>query len=113
MQEAWGRGGASAARGELVAYRKEYPDLPGASAESDVNRFGYELLARDRVDDAIQVFRWNTEDYPNSWNAWDRFGEAPVKQGEREKAIAAYRRSLELNPQSGSGREALRQLTGS
>ena len=113
MQEAWGRGGASAARGELVAYHKEYPDLPGASAESDVNRFGYELLARDRVDDAIQVFRWNTEDYPNSWNAWDSFGEALVKKGEREKAIAAYRRSLELNPQSGSGREALRQLTGS
>ena len=113
MHEAWGRGGTAAARSELVAYRKDYPDVPGGSSESDVNRFGYELLARDKVDDAVEVFRWNTEDYPNSWNAWDSLGEVLVRKGDREKAIAAYRKSVELNPASEGGKAALRQLTGS
>ncbi|HET9251768.1 MAG TPA: tetratricopeptide repeat protein [Candidatus Eisenbacteria bacterium] len=113
MREAWEAGGAAAARSELNAHRKSYPDVPGMSSEGDVNRFGYELLAHDRVDDAIEVFRWNTEDHPGSWNAWDSLGEALVKKGDRERAIAAYRKSVELNPESQGGKEALRHLTGS
>jgi tetratricopeptide (TPR) repeat protein len=113
MHEAWGRGGAAAARSELVAYRKDYPDVPGGSSESDVNRFAYELLARDKVDDALEVFRWNTTDYPKSWNAWDSLGEALVRKGDREKAIAAYRTSVELHPGNEGGKKALRDLTGS
>jgi hypothetical protein len=113
LREAWGRGGAQAARAELNAYRKEHPDFHGETTESDVNRFGYELLLGGKESDAIEVFRWNTQDYPDRWNVWDSLGEAYAKSGDREKAIAAYRKSLELHPGSQGGKEALRQLTGS
>ena len=113
MHDAWNRGGAKAARTELVAYRKANPDFPGASTEGDVNNFGYEFLGRGQAADAAEVFRWNTEDYPQSWNTWDSLGEALAKKGEREKAIAAYRKSLELNPKNENGKATLRELEGS
>lgn len=112
MRDAWERGGAKVARTELLAYRKEHPDFYGESTESDVNRFGYELLGRGRTDDAIEVFRWNTEDYADRWNTWDSMGEALLQRGEREKAIAAYRKSMELHPGNENGKAALRRLTG-
>ena len=36
-----------------------------------------------------------------------------MKKGEREKAITAYKKSVELNPASEGGKAALRELTGS
>ena len=110
MRDAWDRGGAKAARGELVAYRKDHPDFHGESTEGDVNRFGYEFLGHGKAADAVEVFRWNTEDYPNNWNTWDSLGEALMRKGEREQAIAAYKKSLELNPRNDNGRAALRDL---
>nr|MCU0982767.1 tetratricopeptide repeat protein [Pirellulaceae bacterium] len=38
--------------------------------------------------------------FPDSWNAWDSLGEVAAKAGLKEKAVASYRRSLELNPQN-------------
>ncbi|HEU5311385.1 MAG TPA: tetratricopeptide repeat protein, partial [Candidatus Eisenbacteria bacterium] len=78
--------------------------------EGDVNRFGYEFLGHGKAADAVEVFRWNTEDYPESWNTWDSLGEALMRKGEREQAIAAYKKSLELNPRNDNGRAALRDL---
>ena len=44
------------------------------------------------------IFELNVEAYPEAFNPWDSLGEAQMAAGQREKAIASYRRSLELNP---------------
>jgi hypothetical protein len=92
--------GAEAATAERAA----------ALTETQVNRVGYWLLARKRTTEAIAVFERNTAAHPGSWNAWDSLGEAWAADGNRDRAIAAYEKSVALNPESASGREALKRL---
>jgi CubicO group peptidase (beta-lactamase class C family) len=81
-----------------------------ALTETQVNRVGYWLLAKDRAKDAVSVFELNTSAHPESWNAWDSLGEAYAAADQRDRAIAAYEKSVALNPENGNGREALKKL---
>ena len=64
----------------------------------EFNRLGYELIARDRVADALEVFKLNTAAFPDSPNTWDSLGEAYWLLGDREAALAQYRKALEIDP---------------
>ena len=79
--------------------------------EAHFNAAGYRFLREQRVADAVKVFTLNTELFPMSGNPWDSLGEALLAAGEKEKAIAAYRRSVELDPKNQNGLEALEKLT--
>src|SRR5581483_5234731 len=101
--------GAEAALGEYRQWRK------GRAAdevinENQMNRIGYDLLGLKRIKDAIEVFKLNVEDYPQSANTWDSLGEAYMTSGEKEQAIKNYQRSVELNPNNTNGVEALKKL---
>ncbi len=78
--------------------------------ESDLNQLGYVLLRRDRVEDAIRVFRLLVETYPRSANAHDSLGEALWRAGEIEAAIREYERAIELDPDGFVGRHARSML---
>lgn len=80
--------------------------------ESDINAFGYRLLNRRQVNEAIEVFKLNVEAYPRSANVYDSLGEAYMLRGDREKAIESYRRALAIDPTMESAKQALRRLTG-
>lgn len=86
------------------------PDL--LAGESDTNVFGYSLLRRKRVNEAIAVFKLNVEAYPQSANAYDSLGEAYLVGGDKEKAIENYRKALALDPTMESAKRALHMLTG-
>ena len=79
--------------------------------EHQLNRLGYELLGRGRVDDAIAAFELNVEAYPEAWNPHDSLGEAYRAAGRRAESLASYRRSLELNPDNASAAKAIEELT--
>ena len=79
--------------------------------EAHFNAAGYRLLGEKRAADAVKVFTLNTELFPLNGNPWDSLGEALLAAGEKEKAIAAYRRSVELDPKNVNGMEALEKLT--
>ena len=78
--------------------------------EADFNVLGYRLMQENKLDAALYVFEKGTELYPDSWNAYDSFGECLATAGQRERAIASYRKSLELNPGNANGRAALEKL---
>jgi hypothetical protein len=67
-------------------------------AENELNMLGYQLLARDRVDDAIVILELNVEAFPDGFNTYDSLAESYMIAGRTEEAIANYERSLELNP---------------
>lgn len=78
--------------------------------EANLNRTGYQLLAKDKVKEAIEVFKLNVMFYPDSWNVYDSLGEAYAEAGEIEKAIENYKKSIELNPDNENGKKALEKL---
>jgi tetratricopeptide (TPR) repeat protein len=78
--------------------------------ENELNAFGYRLLQKRKTGDAIKVFRWNVELFPNSANVYDSLGEAYLKNNQIEIAIKNYQRSLELNPNNNNAKDMLEQI---
>jgi CubicO group peptidase (beta-lactamase class C family) len=78
--------------------------------ENQMNRIGYDLLSAKRVKDAIEVFKQNVSDYPQSANTYDSLGEAYMVNGDRDLAIKNYERSVELAPGNTNGIETLKKL---
>ena len=55
-------------------------------------------------------FRINAAAFPASANVWDSLGEALLASGQRDEAIAAYRKALEIDPHFASAANALERL---
>lgn len=91
-----------------------------AAGESDLWRFdrqelntlGYQLLARERFTDAIAILTLNTEIFPDHFDPWDSLGEAYMRAGMTEPAVANYRHSLELNPDNTNAVTMLARING-
>lgn len=102
---------AQGATEPLNNYReKRAQDSAYAINENGLNNMGYALLRGKKIDDAIEVFKQNTVDFPNSANAWDSLAEAYMTKGEKELAIKYYEKSLELNPKNNNAVEQLKKL---
>ena len=96
----------------IEGYRKIKKDTPQnvAVSENRLNNLGYSLLQEGKLPEALALLKLNVEFYPNAWNTYDSLGEAYMKAGEKDLAIANYKKSLELNPQNSNGREMLKKL---
>jgi predicted alpha/beta superfamily hydrolase len=64
--------------------------------ERIVNELGYQYLGQGSVQPAVTAFRFNVEHYPESANAWDSLGEGLERLGNRDEAIASYRKAVAL-----------------
>ncbi|MFC2092898.1 serine hydrolase [Bacteroidota bacterium] len=78
--------------------------------ENEINNFGYYLLGKERIDDAIEVFKLNVELFPDAFNTYDSLGEAYMIKGEKNLAIKNYEKSVELNPENTNGINILKKL---
>ncbi len=78
--------------------------------EAELNAAGYRFFQEDRLPQAIALFRLNVELFPGSWNVYDSLGEALLKAGDTDAATAMYEKSLRLNPESPSGKDALARI---
>jgi len=103
------RGDSAAVRRSVEAYRANIENRY-RNLENDVNAAGYELLNAGRPNAALTVFHVNVALFPRSANAFDSLGEALEKAGQRDAAVAAYRKAVELDPRMFSSREGLRRL---
>lgn len=78
--------------------------------EWSLNGDGYTLLQAGKVDEAIKVFKLNTELYPESGNVWDSLGEGYMVAGKTELAIKNYEKSLDIDPSNTNAVEMLKKL---
>ena len=101
--------GAASAITEYERLQRESPD-EYAFGEPPLNELGYALLRHGKLDDAIEIFRYNARLYPRSANVWDSLAEALLARGDRAGATENYRKSLELDPKNANARKALEQL---
>jgi tetratricopeptide (TPR) repeat protein len=110
MCDAFGKGGIASAIGCYQDLKVRSPTEFDFS-ESELNSFGYLLLYRDEVDDAIEIFRLNVAAYPDAWNTHDSLGEALMTAGHVAPAIESYRKSVALNPRNEFGIAQIEKLT--
>lgn len=100
--------GVDAAIARYRQMRLWYP--VDAFRERTLNALGYEQLRAKRTQEAISLFKLNVEMYPGSSNVHDSLGEAYMAQGERDAAIASYRKSLALDRENTNAAEMLEKL---
>jgi CubicO group peptidase (beta-lactamase class C family) len=96
----------------LEAYRqikKESPDNAAVS-QGRLNGLGYGFLRAKKLPEALAYFKLNVEFYPGSWDVYDSLAEGYMANGEKELAIANYKKSLEINPKNSNGVEMLKKL---
>jgi len=91
--------------------KKKSPDKYNFE-ENQLNTLGYQLLQRNMIKESIEIFNLNVDAYPKSANVYDSLGEAYMKNGENEKAIRNYKKSLELDPSNKNAEEKLKELHG-
>lgn len=82
----------------------------GIHTEASINGLGYQYLQAGELAMAVAVFQFNAAAFPDSWNAHDSLGEGLAAAGQTQEAIAAYERSLALNPDNTNGRAVLEHL---
>ncbi|HEY6230672.1 MAG TPA: serine hydrolase [Pyrinomonadaceae bacterium] len=101
----------------VAAAIAQYRDLKAKKAseydfsEPELNLLGYQLLQMGKVAEAIEVFKLNVEAYPQAFNTYDSLGEAYAIHGDKELAIANYKKSLEFNPNNAGATRAIASLT--
>ncbi|QDK82780.1 serine hydrolase [Spirosoma sp. KCTC 42546] len=81
-------------------------------SEDDLNDWAYRLMARRQLQEALGIFKLNVSLYPKSWNVYDSYGEALLKNGQKDEAIAMYKKSIELNPDNQNGKGMLARIAG-
>ncbi len=112
----------AAALTPIIAYRgvdeatRQYHDLKTAApaaydfGEGELDSLGYHLLHINQYQSAIRIFQLNIEAYPQSGDAYDSLAEAYMDDGNKEQAIANYRKSLQLKPTNRNAVRVLRKL---
>ncbi len=68
--------------------------------ESLLNRLGYEVLATDDIKSAIEIFKLNVSEFPDSFNVYDSLAEAYMVEGNKELSIKNYQKSYDMNPEN-------------
>lgn len=99
---------------DLSAHYKRQSERLGVTLlppEATVNGMGYYLLYQAKnVDKAIQFFKLNVSNYPDSYNAYDSLAEAYKVKGEKALAVENLEKSLKLNPANEGAAKRLQEL---
>jgi len=81
--------------------------------ESRMTEYGYFLMRRERLEEALEVFRLNAEYFPDSWSAHNSLAEAYLETGNKELARKHCKKATALNPRNYQGRRLMERIGAS
>jgi tetratricopeptide (TPR) repeat protein len=90
-------GGSAKAAAAFYEARRRDPHAV-VFPESPMNLLGYSKLQAGEKQDAIELYKLNTEAYPASANAQDSLSDGYLAAGQNDLALAAEQKCLELLP---------------
>jgi tetratricopeptide (TPR) repeat protein len=96
---------------------EKYNELKSASdtklifSERSFNLLGYKFLNEGKQNEALEIFKLNVAEYPESFNVYDSLGEAYMKMRNKDEAIKNYQKSLELNPKNDNAKKMLEKIS--
>jgi len=95
----------------IKKYRALLKKEPKANFEGILNSIGYrEFLNNKKYDKAIEIFKLNVEEHPESANVYDSLGEAYLYAKKYELAKKNYLKALELAPNSANAKAMLKKV---
>ncbi|WP_170309673.1 FKBP-type peptidyl-prolyl cis-trans isomerase [Litorilituus lipolyticus] len=100
----------------LAAAKNQYHHLKATAfeqysfRENVLNGYGYTLLKRGLLNEAVAVFEINSLAYPNSWNVWDSLADGYYQNNQKEQSLKAFQQSVKLNPQSEFGLSMIEKI---
>ena len=96
---------------QVAANEDRRNQMKYAHSENDLNEWGYAMLKRQEILEAIEIFKLNVLLHPNSDNVYDSLGDAYVKAGQKDLAIANYQKALDINPKKENSKKMLKLLS--
>ena len=94
----------------LDAYTADPLHRFAQSYEDRLNNLASRLAQTGKTQAAVTVVQINADTHPTSWQTFDYLGEGYQLLHDNTHAIAAYRRSLELNPSNTHAHQEIEQL---
>jgi CubicO group peptidase (beta-lactamase class C family) len=94
----------------LVQYNSKKKSGVAALPENTLNSIGYQLIQAEKIDEAIEVWKQNTIDFPNSANTWDSLAEGYMTLGDNVNAIRCYEKAIALDPKNSNAVEMVKKL---
>jgi CubicO group peptidase (beta-lactamase class C family) len=94
----------------LAWYTAKHREGMKGLAPGHLNQLGYRLLGDARGADAVRVFEANVKLFPTDANAYDSLGEAQLQLGQKDAAIASYKKSLALDASNANAVKVLGTL---
>ncbi|MDP2036617.1 MAG: tetratricopeptide repeat protein, partial [Ignavibacteria bacterium] len=78
--------------------------------EGKINDIGNYWFDKERYAEAIAVFNLYLKAIPKSWNAFSSIAKAYIKNGQAERALTYFEKSLEINPNNSYAKEQIEEL---
>ena len=101
---------AMRSQGKEEATKKLQREALTLSSNAQANNYAYQLINKGNLDEALEVFQFNAERFPEDPNVHDSLGEAYHISGDDKNAEASLRKSLSLNPPANVRANSLRIL---
>lgn len=89
-------------------YKEQQKDYDFSPQELD--SLGYKYIRSNQMENAIGVFLFNVELFPDNSNVYESLAEAYMINGDKKLAIENYKKSLELDPENANAAEMLKKL---
>lgn len=89
--------GTDAAIQQYRDLRRTQPDAHDFGEETLLD-LGYDLIDGKKLSEAVAILKLNIEMYPQSAYSYDGYADVALEQGDEDKAIAYFEKSLSLDP---------------
>ena len=93
--------------------RSDYAEDPAilAMIEAQLNAAGYAAVGDEDIARAREIFKLNTEIFPNSANTWDSYAESFLTVDDFANAKNFYQKALQADPEFSNATRMLNQIT--
>ena len=91
-------------------YYKVRDENPELDYEATLNNLAYVFITKKNIDYAIKIFELNSQEHPNSYNAFDSLAEGYFLNEQFELSKINYQKSLALNPENTNAKDIIDQI---
>jgi tetratricopeptide (TPR) repeat protein len=96
---------------DYYADRSTIFGIPMTPNEFIINNYGYRFLYEmNQPDEALEFFKINVQNYPQSANAYNSYAEGLLIKGDKHNSLLNYEKAFELNPANKAAEQLITKL---